>query len=223
MNSETAVDSAPGTASDPVHDTTTAAKSRDANATRQLLVQAARRRFARDGYSDAKVRDIAADAGVNVALINRYFDSKEGLFEACISRVGAELRTAEENDANAKDVGIDHIVDSILTQLPGPAKGPFSDQLLLLLRSSGDERADQIRGTIFETFAANIAAAAGAAPDGPDADRLQLRAQVALAAALGMALLRASMPLQPLRDASDDELRGPLRDVFTTLLPGFDA
>ena len=55
----------------------TTGKSRDAANTRRLLLSSARRRFAQDGYSATRVRDIAADAGVNVALINRYFSSKE--------------------------------------------------------------------------------------------------------------------------------------------------
>jgi AcrR family transcriptional regulator len=39
----------------------------------------------RDGYAATSVRDIAADADVNVALINRYFRSKAGLLEACLA------------------------------------------------------------------------------------------------------------------------------------------
>src|ERR1700744_3072446 len=57
-------------------------RHRDADETRQRLLQAARQRFAQDGYAATTVRDIAMEAGVNVALINRYFTSKEGLFEA---------------------------------------------------------------------------------------------------------------------------------------------
>src|SRR5262249_4490858 len=51
-------------------------RRRDAATTRQLLLDAARQRFAIDGYAATSVRDIAHDAGVNVALINRYFTSK---------------------------------------------------------------------------------------------------------------------------------------------------
>ena len=66
-------------------------RARDAVNTRRLLLEAARRRFAHDGYGATTSRDIAADAGVNVALINRYFVSKEGLFEACLARTVQEL------------------------------------------------------------------------------------------------------------------------------------
>ncbi|HEY1708337.1 MAG TPA: TetR family transcriptional regulator [Rhizomicrobium sp.] len=55
-------------------------RKRDAEATRAAIVDAAKIHFARSGYEGAFLRDIAADAGVDAALINRYFGGKEGLF-----------------------------------------------------------------------------------------------------------------------------------------------
>jgi AcrR family transcriptional regulator len=40
--------------------------------------------FSRSGYEGALLRDIAADAGSDAALINRYFGGKEGLFAAAL-------------------------------------------------------------------------------------------------------------------------------------------
>src|SRR5438874_11891209 len=60
-------------------------RSRNAAETRAALLAAARVRFARDGYEATNLRDIAADVGVNVALIPRYFGSKEGLFQTVIA------------------------------------------------------------------------------------------------------------------------------------------
>ncbi|GAA3163585.1 TetR family transcriptional regulator [Nonomuraea salmonea] len=67
-------------------------RRRDAARTRQRLLDAALKRFAHDGYAATTVRDITDDAGVNVALVNRYFQSKEGLFEACLEAASEELR-----------------------------------------------------------------------------------------------------------------------------------
>ena len=48
----------------------------------------AQRHFTRNGYEATKVREVADEAGVNVALVNRYFGSKEGLFrQAVIDRI----------------------------------------------------------------------------------------------------------------------------------------
>ncbi|MBO9500260.1 TetR/AcrR family transcriptional regulator [Brevundimonas sp. A19_0] len=59
-------------------------RPRNANATRAAILEAAETRFARESYDEVGMRDIAADAGVDPALIVRYFGSKEGLFRAAL-------------------------------------------------------------------------------------------------------------------------------------------
>ena len=186
------------------------ARSRDAVHTRQLLLHAARRRFARDGYSTTTVRDIAADAGVNMALINRYFASKEGLFEACLTR------TVEEFDNDAGEVSVEYILTTVLRQVTDSPDGDYHLRLLLMLRTSGDEHADLIRRNTLRTFAERMAMAAGWRAG--DDERLVLRAQVAMSAVLGVVLLRSSTGLEPLTSASTDEFEDVLGDVLTTLL-----
>lgn len=51
--------------------------------TREQLVAAGMRLFARKGFNGASVKDIAEEAGVNVALVSYYFGGKEGLYKAC--------------------------------------------------------------------------------------------------------------------------------------------
>jgi AcrR family transcriptional regulator len=51
---------------------------------RELLVQAARDLFARQGYAGTSTRQIADHAGVAEVLIFRHFTTKKGLFEAAI-------------------------------------------------------------------------------------------------------------------------------------------
>jgi AcrR family transcriptional regulator len=60
------------------------ARKRDAEATRAAILAAAKTHFARSGYEGAYLRDIAADAGADAALINRYFGGKDGLFAAAL-------------------------------------------------------------------------------------------------------------------------------------------
>lgn len=59
-------------------------KKRDAQATRLAIIEAAKTVFAEKGFDQAGVREVAGLANVNIALINRYFGSKEGLFEQSI-------------------------------------------------------------------------------------------------------------------------------------------
>ncbi|MET0693390.1 MAG: TetR family transcriptional regulator [Propionibacteriaceae bacterium] len=197
----------------PAAETTSTARARDADETRRQLLHAARRRFARHGYTGTTVRQIAGDAGVNVALINRYFTSKEGLFEACLRRVVENL-----DRPPAADVTVDGIVDSVLSQLAELPSGEHPLELLLLLRSSGDARADEIRRNTLRSFAEGMAMAAGWRPDHPDRDALLLRAQIALSTVLGISLLRSSTGLEPLGSATAEDLRGPLGDTLSALL-----
>lgn len=53
------------------------------------ILETAERLFANNGYDGTSVRDIADDAGVNVAMISYYFGSKEKLMEAIFEqRIG---------------------------------------------------------------------------------------------------------------------------------------
>lgn len=58
---------------------------RDAQRTRAAILAAAQEAFSVRGYSDTGVREITAAAGVNPALVSRYFGSKEKLYEAALS------------------------------------------------------------------------------------------------------------------------------------------
>jgi len=58
--------------------------TRVSKATREKIIKAASRAFARDGYEGASVRAIVAEADVNQAAINYHFGSKEGLYHAVL-------------------------------------------------------------------------------------------------------------------------------------------
>jgi AcrR family transcriptional regulator len=184
---------------------------RDAARTRLRLLDAARRRFAQDGYAATTVRDIADDAGVNVALISRYFDSKEGLFEQCLSAAVDELRSTVE-------MPLDRIGEAIVKHSAGRGADGRPGRLAMLLRKSGDERADAIRLSVLRASAERLATPAGWRPDGPGADDLLLRAEIVLAAAIGLSLLRAATPVEPLASAADADLLGPVQDLVAATL-----
>ena len=81
----------------PVHAHAAAAKSvprgvrTDGAATRDLILQAARRRLIEEGYANLSVREIAADAGVNHALIGYHFQGKQQLVMAVLDEANARL------------------------------------------------------------------------------------------------------------------------------------
>jgi TetR/AcrR family transcriptional regulator len=57
-------------------------RQRDAERTRRLILDAALAEFSEHGYAGARIRSIAARAGVNQQLVSYYFGGKEGLYEA---------------------------------------------------------------------------------------------------------------------------------------------
>src|SRR5437764_8581464 len=53
---------------------------------RHALISAAYQRLARDGFEGLRTRDVAADAGVNIATLHYYFPSKEALIRAVVGQ-----------------------------------------------------------------------------------------------------------------------------------------
>ena len=66
------------------------------------IIETAERLFARKGFDGTSVRDIAEEAGINVAMISYYFGSKEKLmeaiFEAKIGRVQVRVEELLKDD-----------------------------------------------------------------------------------------------------------------------------
>jgi AcrR family transcriptional regulator len=63
----------------------------DSAATRKVILAAARDLFARRGVDGVSVRQIAAAAGVNHALVHRYFGTKRDMVAEILAAEGAEM------------------------------------------------------------------------------------------------------------------------------------
>jgi len=105
--------------------------SRDAAATKQRILEHARRRFARHGYGAVTVKGVADAAGVSPNLITRYFGGKEGLFLAA-TRV--EIPVADSFDGDRSALGA-RLAASIVRRW---FDTPGEDPLLVLQRASGE-------------------------------------------------------------------------------------
>ena len=77
--------------------------------TKEKIIEAARKLFTQQGYTAIKTRDIAKEAGINLALLNYYFRSKENLFEIVMKenftqfiKGISELVNNEETSINKK-------------------------------------------------------------------------------------------------------------------------
>ena len=66
-------------------------RTQDAEARRELIIEAAMRQFAEHGYRGGRVEDIAAEVGVAKGTVFLDFGSKEGLFLAAYQRAVSML------------------------------------------------------------------------------------------------------------------------------------
>lgn len=81
------------------------------------LIEVAERLFAKRGFSGVSLREITREAGVDVALVKYYFDSKEGLFDALLQRRAdiinqSRERALDEVLARNNPASVEEIIDA---------------------------------------------------------------------------------------------------------------
>jgi AcrR family transcriptional regulator len=177
-----------------------AGRRRDAAATRQALLDAAAKLFAERGFDRTTVRDIAKLAGVNQSLLFRYFGSKDALFEAVIARTGRE-QLATTPPARL-----------FSASLRGMLEPEGNRTLETYLRSSGN---DSAAAAIRQELGHEYARALATLTDAPDAE---LRADLALAWLMGIALVREVTGKEPLASADPDDVCRLVLTATKTLL-----
>ncbi|WP_233872838.1 TetR/AcrR family transcriptional regulator [Paraburkholderia adhaesiva] len=112
---------------------TKTARPKDAVRTRERILAAARREFARVGFAGTKVREIAAAANVSPNLITRYFGGKDGLFVAA-TEVHLKLETLSDGPRESIGRRMAEGIVTRWTMMEG------EDPLLVLLRAAGERR-----------------------------------------------------------------------------------
>ena len=90
--------------------------------TSAAILRAALQRFAAQGFEATSLREIAGDAGVDVALISYRFGGKQGLWKDIVSQAGADLRVAlEQVPGNSEEASaqqrLDHSARAFLAYL----------------------------------------------------------------------------------------------------------
>src|SRR6202042_3239514 len=89
--------------------------------TEEKIKEAARVLFTSKGYAATTVRDIAAEANINLALVNYYFRSKEKLFDLImaetIQKLFEKIRPIIYGETTSITEKIESIVDHYLELL----------------------------------------------------------------------------------------------------------
>ena len=181
-------------------------------ATRAALLAAARGHFSSSGYDAAGVREIAAEAGVNAALVNRYFGSKLGLFEAAV----ADSFTVRNLLVGERAT----LGERLARYLVGRRRGGAADAdlqydpALVVLRSAASPEAGPVlRAALDAQVVQPLAAWLG----GADAHE---RAGLIVAALFGIAAARDVLGVGALAPVHADALAPPLAPFLQRLIDG---
>jgi AcrR family transcriptional regulator len=180
--------------------------------TRDLILEAARDVFAQRGYDGATVRGVAAQAGVDPALLYHYFGSKQQLFVAAMD-IPYDWQTALPVilSGPADQMG-QRLVRFILTLWESPRTQPL---FLGAVRSAATDpvAAAMVRGLLAEGPFTALATVIGA----PDGD---LRAMLAASHVMGVALLRYILRVEPIASADIETLVGIISPAIQRYLAG---
>ena len=81
--------------------------------TEERIKEAARKIFQQKGYAATRTRDIAEEAGINLALLNYYFRSKEKLFEMVMAESFHKLFVSIRSVIMDDGVMLSHKIDVV--------------------------------------------------------------------------------------------------------------
>lgn len=177
--------------------------ARDAARSRERLLTAAVELFSERGFDRTTTREIGEKAGVDAALIARYFGSKTGLYLAALQ---LELGTERPPDLLQPE-RMAGLLSRVGSRGPGPvfrsvvSPHDDADVQLAAARSLSERLVDPLE----QRYAAS------------GLDRPRLRAEVAVAAFVGVVLSRSSGTLPAVAAAPDQVLVGLLGELLGLL------
>ncbi|MFC5834068.1 TetR family transcriptional regulator [Nonomuraea insulae] len=189
---------------------------RSATETKAGILAAARERFAADGYDRATIRAIAADAGIDPAMVMRYFGNKERLFAAASE---FDLRLPD-----VRDLPRGEIAATLVRHFLNRWESGESLRILLRTGITNESAAERLRSIFAEQL---VPAVAALSPD-PERDpeqapeRAPTRAGLVSAHLLGIALCRYVLKFPPLTAMSREEVVAAIAPAVHGIL-GLDS
>jgi AcrR family transcriptional regulator len=161
--------------------------------TKAALLDAAREVFAESGYDGATVRAIATRAGVDAAMVNHWFGSKEGLFVKAVLQIPfdpADLINILA--AGPPDTLGQRIVRTFLTTWDSTGGGHFT--ALIRSVSSHEQAAHVLHDFFVKQVFTRIAGSVAA-------DRVTFRGSLVGSQIVGMGIARYVLKFEPIASA----------------------
>jgi AcrR family transcriptional regulator len=182
-------------------------------ASKRALFDAARELFGQKGFERTTLREIGELAGVDTALIAYYFGSKADLFVTVVMAdrmAGVDASTPEPLPEPLSDLG--SIIDAVLRRSDERGPGPILQALVRVDTSEEIRIAARTRllGQLVEPLVKTMGA--GEAPD------MQLRAELAVSALLGISLGRSLGWFEQIASAPRADVVALVRSAVNDLL-----
>ena len=191
--------------------------------TREAILEAARRRFGEQGYDGATIRGVAADAGVNPALVHHFFGTKEHLFAAAMRLpvVPSEIITnvlGAERERLGPEFGqrLGEILTGTILRIWDVAD--IRTAFLGLLRSAAttEQGVVMLREFVTSTILVGLAQAAGLSDDAEG----RFRATLVASQVVGLGFARYVLGLEPLASAATEDLVAAIGPTMQRYLTG---
>lgn len=180
--------------------------------TREDILAVARRRFLDDGYARVTMRSVAAEAGVDAALISYHFGSKRGLFGAAM-QLPANPPEIVAGALQGPLAGLpERLVRAVLAAWDDVERGPTL-RAFATAALTDPEVAVLFREMAEREMLTRIAERLG----GADATR---RAALAASQVAGLIFLRYVLRLEPLASMPTDELVARMAPALRAALAG---
>ncbi|MBA1159085.1 TetR/AcrR family transcriptional regulator [Microvirga mediterraneensis] len=181
-----------------------------AGSTQERILTAAAIRFSMHSYEQVGLRDIAADVGVDVALVHRAFGSKEQLFAATLKQAfqGQTLLTAGDRPLG------EYLADKLLKE-PTEKRVAQADPLQMLIRSVAHPQAGSIlRRHLQDNFLNPMSALLS--------DPADQRAALAAGCMLGIGMMRHILQIEVLQDGQQEALSSLIARIMDSCLGEMD-
>ncbi|MGC3002082.1 TetR family transcriptional regulator [Streptomyces sp. G35A] len=167
--------------------------------TRDRILGAAREEFSERGYEKTSVRSIARSAGVDSALVHHYFGTKEQVFEAAVEVAFAPALEARDT---VLDGPVEEAGERMTRMIFGLWENPVTRApLLAIVRSAVNN--ETAAGVFRRLVASQLLRRIAGRLDLPDAE---LRAELAAAQLVGIAMIRYVIKVEPLASADPEQI-----------------
>ncbi|NMO00571.1 TetR/AcrR family transcriptional regulator [Gordonia sp. TBRC 11910] len=177
--------------------------------TKGAILDSARELFARDGFDKTSVRAIAADAGVDAALVHHYFGTKHKLFlDAVAIPIDPTVILGQLNSVDVHDLGA-HLLRTVLGIWDGELQ---SAGVALLKTNLAAPDSAMIRSFIAEIILTNIATRID--------DDTDVRTSLLASQMLGVLVTRYVIRLEPIASMSVDDVVAKVGPTLQRYLTG---